>query len=72
MSTESETRKYTKDELLRNLASPVLDPYDYKDISYTNGLLTQIVYKQGGAAGVTVATVDYGYTSGLLTSIAKS
>jgi hypothetical protein len=38
-----------------------IPPHDYYSNTYTDGNLTQTVYKRGGASGVTVATVTYTY-----------
>lgn len=41
--------------------SAVPSAYDYQDYTWTSGNLTSVVYKSGGAAGTTVATVAYTY-----------
>jgi len=41
--------------------SLVKSQYDYLDLTYTGVNLTQVVYKQGGATGTLVATVDITY-----------
>lgn len=69
MPTEQAQIKRTKDKLLRALASPVLDPYDYLALGYTTGQLTSLTFKQGGAAGTTISTTTLGYTEGQLTSL---
>lgn len=47
--------------------------YDYIALSYTTGNLTGVVYKSGGAGGVTVATLVLAYDgSNNLTSVTKS
>ena len=38
-----------------------IPPYDYSINTWTGSNLTQIGYKQGGASGVTVATVTMTY-----------
>ena len=50
----------------------VPEEYDYIDLSYTSGKLTQVVYKQGGSGGTTVATLALGYTAGKLSSITRT
>jgi hypothetical protein len=47
--------------------------YDYISMSYTDGNLTGVIYKTGGASGTTVATLTLGYDgSNNLTSVTKS
>ena len=47
--------------------------YDYIALSYTTGNLTGVVYKTGGAGGITVATLVLAYDgSNNLTSVTKS
>ena len=46
--------------------------YDYASESYTGPLLTQAVCRMGGSGGDIVATLDFGYTLGKLTSITRS
>ena len=46
--------------------------YDYVSESYTGPLLTQAVCRTGGIGGDIVATLDFGYTLGKLTSITRS
>ena len=47
--------------------------HDYISLSYTESLLTGVVYKAGGAAGTTVATLALAYNgSGDLVSVTKS
>ncbi len=46
--------------------------YDYIALSYTNGTLTGVVYKNGGAAGSVVSTLALGYTGSDLTSVTKT
>lgn len=47
----------------------VNQPYDQITLSYTGTDLTGVVYR---LAGVTVATLTLGYTSGNLTSVLRS
>lgn len=49
-------------------------PYgaDYCGLTWTDGVVTQIVYKTGGSGGTTVATLTFGYTGGNVTSITLS
>jgi len=54
----------------QNLSIP---KYDYVSLSYAGTNLTGVVYKTGGAAGTTVATVALTYDgSNNLTSVTKS
>ena len=47
--------------------------YDYLSLGYTDGNVSSVVYKQGGAAGTTVATLTLAYDgSGNLLSVTKS
>lgn len=47
--------------------------HDYVELSYTGSNLTSIIYKTGGAAGTTVATLTLAYDgSDNLVSITKS
>ena len=47
----------------------VNQPYDQITLSYTGTDLTGVIYR---LSGVTVATLTLGYTSGNLTSVARS
>lgn len=51
-----------------------LPDHDYLGISYTSGDLTQVIYKTGGATGVTVATLTLAYDTpgGNLISVVKT
>lgn len=50
-----------------------ISEHDYVSMSYTGGDLTQVVYKQGGASGATVATLALTYDgSGNVLTITKS
>jgi hypothetical protein len=47
--------------------------HDYIDLSYTGSNLTGVVYKTGGSAGTTVATLTLAYDGNdNLTSVTKS
>lgn len=46
--------------------------YDYISLSYTGSDLTGVVYKTGGAAGTTVATLTLTYNSSILSSITRT
>lgn len=37
--------------------------YDYIELGYTAAQVTSVIYKQGGAAGTTVATLALTYTA---------
>lgn len=54
------------------LNSLVPEEYDYVSLSYTGDNLTGVVYKTGGAGGVTVATLTLAYTGDKLISITRS
>ena len=56
---------------LESIAGLQIPPHDHLTLAYTDSNLTQIVYRTGGAGGTTVATVNLGYTSGVLTTVAK-
>lgn len=66
------------EEILTAMAGMVILPYDYFEIAYlsggvTDGEIDTIVYKSGGSSGVTVATKTFGYDgSGNLTSVTKT
>jgi len=36
--------------------------YDFVDVDYTDGNITTVIYKTGGASGTTVATLTITYT----------
>ena len=47
--------------------------YDYISLTYTGDLVTGVVYKTGGAAGTTVATLALTYnTSGCVETITRT
>ena len=46
--------------------------YDYISLGYTGDDLTTVVYKNGGAGGIAVATLTLGYTDGNLTSVTRT
>lgn len=46
--------------------------YDYVSLSYTGDNLTQAVFKQGGAGGVTVATLNMTYSGSNLLTVTKT
>lgn len=56
---------------LESIAGLQIPPHDHLTLTYTGNDLTQIVYRSGGASGTTVATVNLGYTSGVLTTVAR-
>ena len=45
-----------------NFNQLVTENYDYIDCDYTDGNLTQVIYKTGGSGGTTVATLTITYT----------
>lgn len=53
-----------------NALTPVA--YDYIELGYTGADLTSVVYKSGGSGGTVVSTLTLGYTSGVLTSVART
>lgn len=57
---------------VNTLAGLEIPPHDYISMSYTDGNLSGVVYKDGGSGGTTVATLTLSYTDGNLTSVAKS
>jgi hypothetical protein len=46
--------------------------YDFISLTYTGNDLTGVVYKLGGAAGTTQATLTLTYSSGVLQSVTKT
>ena len=46
-----------------NMNSLVTEKFDYISTTYTDGLLTTVVYKSGGSSGTTVATLTITYTA---------
>lgn len=60
---------YSHPTALPGLSIPT---HDYVSMSYTGDNLTGVVYKTGGAAGTTVATLTLAYTGANLTSVTKS
>lgn len=46
--------------------------YDYISLLYTGNDLTGVVYKSGGAAGTTVATLTLAYSASVLQSVTKT
>jgi len=66
MATEVATKRRTKDELLRAIASPVIDPFDYAALTYKvggngDGKAEIVTLKQGGSGGTTIATITLVY-----------
>lgn len=57
---------------LEALNSLVPSTYDYISLSYTDGELTQVVFKIGGSGGTVVSTITLGYAGGNLTSVTKT
>lgn len=56
-----------------SIAGLSIPEHDYMDLAYTGGNLTEVVYKQGGSTGTTVATLTLTYDgSNNLVSVAKS
>lgn len=49
-----------------------IPPNDYIALSYTGDNLTGVVFKDGGAAGTTVATLTLAYTGARLDSVTKT
>lgn len=61
------------DEPISSLTGLEIPAHDYISLAYTDGNLTGVVYKVGGAAGTAVATLALTYDGDdNLTSIAKS
>ncbi len=50
----------------------VKEAYDYISLSYTGSDLTTVTYKNGGASGVTVATLTLAYTASVLDTVTKT
>ena len=46
--------------------------YDYIELSYTDGDLTDVRYKTGGSGGTIVATLTLAYTDSVLQSVTKT
>jgi hypothetical protein len=54
------------------LAGFVPDGYDYISLGYTGSDLTTVVYKTGGVAGTTIATLTLVYSESILQSITRT
>jgi hypothetical protein len=46
--------------------------HDHISLTYSNGQVSQVVYKAGGEFGNTVATLTLTYSNGLLATVTKS
>lgn len=46
--------------------------YDYVSCSYSNGLVTSVVYKSGGASGTTVATLTITYSGTDIATVTRT
>lgn len=46
--------------------------YDFIDLNYTSGNLTEVIFKTGGSGGTTVATLTLAYSSGVLNTVTRS
>lgn len=58
---------------VNTLAGLEIPPHDYVSLSYTDGNLSGVVYKDGGSGGTPVATLTLAYDgSDNLTSVTKS
>lgn len=57
---------------INTLANLSIPKHDYISLGYTGSNLTTVVFKTGGAAGTTVATLTLGYSGSTLTSVTKS
>lgn len=55
-----------------SIAGMAIPANDYISLSYTGANLTGVVYKSGGAAGTTVATLTLAYSGSNLISVTKS
>lgn len=67
------TTGLAQETTLQAVAGLVLDHYDYISIGYTGSNATSIVYKHGGSAGTTVATLALVYDgSDNLLSVTKT
>lgn len=58
-----EVMKLTGDSQVTLLNSMVPTAYDYIDLIYTGSNISRVTFKQGGSAGVTVATLLLTYDS---------
>jgi hypothetical protein len=56
----------------KSAGSLVPEAYDYIGNTYTGDNLTTVVYKTGGAAGTTVATLTMAYTGSRLDSVTRT
>lgn len=56
---------------LKSIAGLQIPPHNHLTLTYTGNDLTQVVYRSGGAGGTIVATVNLGYTNGVMTTVAK-
>lgn len=50
----------------------VPEEYDFIDCDYTGSNMTSVIFKIGGAGGVTVATLTITYTGNLINTITRS
>jgi hypothetical protein len=50
-------------DTLDAIAGLVTDPYDYISLTWTDGNPTTIIFKDGGASGVTIATLTLTWDS---------
>lgn len=46
--------------------------YDYIQLNYTGTKLSSVTYRSGGVTGTIVGTLTLGYTSGKITSVART
>ncbi len=48
------------------------EEYDFVDCGYTGSNMTQVIFKTGGAGGVTVATLAITYTGNLIDTVTRT
>ena len=52
--------------------SLITEEFDFVDCDYTDGELTLVTYKIGGASGATVATLTITYVDGCINTVTKA
>ena len=62
----------TANSALSSIAGFTIPAYDYISLGYTSSNLTTVIYKTGGSAGTTVATLTLAYSGSQLTRVTKS